>query len=836
MALASLLHAQQSGEVKNVPSDFLQAKDFSRVVPQEKVYLHTDGNWYYPGDTIWYKAYVVRADDHRPTDMSRLLYVEFLNEQGYLVERQQLLLDSLGQASGQVATSDRLFPGFHEIRAYTKWMLNWGEQTLFSKVLPLYERLDDRSGLPSTEIPLKMTAGDYSIEYPLPRCNIRFYPEGGHMVYGLPARVAFELFNEETAPLQLSGVLLEDETPVQRIRSEHAGRGLFEFTPHQGHQYQVRFEWEGSVFTEEVKHIDEKGYTLRADIRENQLDIVVRNTLFGDMDEKTLRVFCRGAEEQAFPVPANTQETRCSVSIDSLRGGVNEVVLMDSKGGILLSRKVFIDKTEAYVSRCHISCEPSRLKPCGKVTLEIDWGAAFPNQSFSLAVTDKKRRMDSYQDGNIMTELLLQSDITGFVEHPAWYLQQTDAEKRKALDLLMMVQGWSRYAWDYQPSQRVFTYEIEKQPSISGRMYDLQSRIWRKAGEKKALFAYLYLKDDSVYDAVLKERTYQFRGSMYADSLGRFRIVYEPFRGEGILQLSGFYAKKLGRYRYDKQLHDPHIMIKLDDFFPKTARQYSWYEMNSPALTEGIDPKDESSIRLEEVVVKSKKRKKRMSLLRPTLSYDFNDFLNSYWDNAHYDDEYLFTNQNYSMGSILGYLEGQIVQRTFAGKIAHVGTMFDGHYVSPFPPDAQRYSDYWKKYSFMHRIDSVEIYTDLPRRPTCYDYVYPENLVYLNGTPSPMVTVGYINLKKYPQNGERFVEGRYINLMGCNKPATFYVPHYSGGLPPQQDFRRTLYWNPDIKTDANGKAKVEFFNNSTCQEMYISAEGITEDGKILVNE
>ena len=32
------------------------------------------------------------------------------------------------------------------------------------------------------------------------------------------------------------------------------------------------------------------------------------------------------------------------------------------------------------------------------------------------------------------------------------------------------------------------------------------------------------------------------------------------------------------------------------------------------------------------------------------------------------------------------------------------------------------------------------------------------------------------------------------------------------------------------------KTYVEFFNNSTCQEMYISAEGMTEDGKVLVNE
>ena len=55
-------------------------------------------------------------------------------------------------------------------------------------------------------------------------------------------------------------------------------------------------------------------------------------------------------------------------------------------------------------------------------------------------------------------------------------------------------------------------------------------------------------------------------------------------------------------------------------------------------------------------------------------------------------------------------------------------------------------------------------------------------------------------------------------------------------IPPMADFRRTIYWNPNVRTDKDGKARVEFFNNSTCQEMYISTEGMSDDGKILVGE
>ena len=54
-------------------------------------------------------------------------------------------------------------------------------------------------------------------------------------------------------------------------------------------------------------------------------------------------------------------------------------------------------------------------------------------------------------------------------------------------------------------------------------------------------------------------------------------------------------------------------------------------------------------------------------------------------------------------------------------------------------------------------------------------------------------------------------------------------------LPPMDDLRRTIFWAPSVKTDKNGHAIVEFYNNSTCREMYISAESITDDGCALSN-
>lgn len=56
-----------------------------------------------------------------------------------------------------------------------------------------------------------------------------------------------------------------------------------------------------------------------------------------------------------------------------------------------------------------------------------------------------------------------------------------------------------------------------------------------------------------------------------------------------------------------------------------------------------------------------------------------------------------------------------------------------------------------------------------------------------------------------------------------------------GLYAPLNDHRRTLYWNPNVTTDAEGKAHIEFAGNQTMRRMYISAEGITKDGKAVVN-
>ena len=794
---------------------------------QEKAYLHLDNNCYFAGDTIWYKAYVVRADDHRPTDMSRILYVELLNEQGYLMERQQLVVDDDGQAHGQFAIADSAWAGYYEVRAYTKWMLNWGENAMFSRVVPMYEKPDSVENYRRKVMPRKVTAGEYTVEYPLPKLSIALYPEGGHLVYGLPSRVAFEVTNEETRRLNLSGTLWEDGRELQKIHCLHAGRGVFQLTPRKGCQYKVKFELNGTIYEKELGTIEDEGSVIEVNMTGERIGVTLRHVGRRITEKRKLLVSCRGRQEVCFHISAGEVESHYALSMDSLNSGVHDITLTDSLGRTLLRRKVFVYPQIEEMAPCRVTFDKRDIVSYGKMEMDLDLGAAVGEQRFSVSVTDKSQRDASYSNGNIQTELLLQSDIRGFVEDAAWYFEHPDDEKRAALDLLLMVQGWSRYDWD--GSQ----YEAEKTPSLSGRMTDIHARIWQHTKGRKALFASLFLKNDSVFDTHLHERTYLFRGAMYADSLDRFRIEYEPFTGEGILQLRGYYADKLGHRNYDKLLHDPHILIRLDNFFPDYLKQYSWYEMNRPSesLSEeaGSDP---YSILLDEVVVKSAKRRYSRFRMEPVVSYDFNDLLNEFWDKYYlYDETHLFTNQQYDIENVMAYLEWKVMRRNYVDSLARVGILADGNYVDR---NHEAYLDFLATYSYLHRIDSVQIITDAPCRPTYYRTVFPVRHQ-VGGITSAVV--GYVNFQKYPEDQERFIEGRYIRLHGFNRPAEFYSPDYSRiPLPEKPDHRHTLYWNPTIKTDSEGRAHIEFYNSSSCTDIDVKVEGITKDGKFIINE
>lgn len=209
---------------------------FGSMFPQEKVYLHFDNTGYFLGETMWFKAYVLRADENRCTDMSRVLYVELLTPTGDVAKTCKLRIDN-GQADGCIKLDNLLGSGYYEVRAYTRYMLNWGGEACFSRVFPIFntpttvgdyskqviDQTNYRTGMPDS-------FGEASVKR-AGRLNVAFFPEGGRLVEGLASAVAFEVTDSRGAAVEAEGWLMQGEEKVAAVRTLREGRGVFRCMP-----------------------------------------------------------------------------------------------------------------------------------------------------------------------------------------------------------------------------------------------------------------------------------------------------------------------------------------------------------------------------------------------------------------------------------------------------------------------------------------------------------------------------------------------------------------------------------------------------------------------------
>ncbi|MCG8319954.1 MAG: MG2 domain-containing protein [Cytophagales bacterium] len=118
-------------------SDFLQKLKQSLLAyntnyPEEKVYLQFDKPFYKPGEDIWFNAFVLNSNTHQPTGLSDVVYVELIDPKGNVASRLALIIKE-GTAHGDFHLQETAPGGLYQIRAFTRWMKNFGKDNLFKK-------------------------------------------------------------------------------------------------------------------------------------------------------------------------------------------------------------------------------------------------------------------------------------------------------------------------------------------------------------------------------------------------------------------------------------------------------------------------------------------------------------------------------------------------------------------------------------------------------------------------------------------------------------------------------------------------------------------------------
>ena len=662
--------------------DDLQQALANNAQVQEKVYVHTDNTCYFIGDTLWYKAYVLRADNLQPTDMSRLLYVELLSPDGLVVERQRIIVSGNGHTCGQFVLQDSLYSGYYELRAYTRWMLNFNVSHrhytrddrhlfynnqmakdffrewdgLFSRVLPVYSKPEHKGDFLSKYM-YQRPKQDVRRE-PKEQLFCHFYPEGGQLVEGLPSRVAFELADQYGKAVDLSGTL-SDGTVVS---TDYMGRGVFSIAGEKvkrDDRLKVRFEWRGKNYSFNLPKVQREGVTIRlepdAEVASSLPQVSLNASPAYQGKTVGVAVLCRGRLVSFQKLTLSAILSPLSSLLSPLPTGINELMIFDEECNVLASRLFFVNNHDMDVPVQVSTGGKTDFDPYEEIPLDITFNLQQPlnsqlstlnsPQTISISIRDAHTDDVSYNNGSMLSELLLSSDLKGFVAYPAYYFESDDAEHRSRLDLLMMVQGWRRYR-----PVKTLRYEPERTLTVEGSVYKMlgletmqrdqieglnnretvfeeQQRINERnsglftggtftetegsaetddaaAKEESTVeepdFASLGssvlgvnhggLKHEVLVEAEITSEGVTAGAVQQTKDGGHFVFELPPYYGTAILFMTAYERrdslKKCMRSTTDKGRLDEDayadFYVKRDLFYPVFAREYSWYEKHLP--------------------------------------------------------------------------------------------------------------------------------------------------------------------------------------------------------------------------------------------------------------
>jgi hypothetical protein len=762
----------------------------------EKLYLHTDRTYYYPGDDIWFKAYLIDAESRLLTDQSNNLHVDLIAPSSKIISSRVIRLDS-GLGNGDFRLPEEIRSGRYKIRAYTNYMRNFSEQLFFNKEIFVVNSSDEKDGNPE------------QTNYVENKIQLSFFPEGGSLINNVSSIVALKAVNSLGKGCDVSGKIFSSEGDlITSFRSTHLGMGSFFLRPSPGLSYYSVCRWADSLdIRTELPRSISAGVTLGVLVNpDNELLITAKTnaqTLQLIKDDELILTFSTSKDViRTMRFKISSPVTNFAVPADDLPNGILMLSLFTSEDLPLSERLVFIQK-EATVSVKIVTDKPlySKREPVSLRLSMSGESAIERNGNVSLAAVDGKLIENSLDyPRSISSWFLLESDVRGNIEDPSYYFDPSNPARLKDLDLLLRTQGWRDFAWKYDtiyfPPENGFT--------VSGRLGRFYS--------KKSI-------DSSRVSIGVFESNNTYFTSVQVDSSGRFRLSGLNIKGEAKLIVSGIDKKDRmkGLLTLDSiKYNPPNVSDSLAPGLIMTESTRSglktFYQI-SEAIRKKYKLSDTIGLGGVNIISERRKDPQTIKIETSRIKYGIPDA------------QLIVTEQMVSYPDLVAVLKGKIPgvevvgyggnykiimrggSRTFMGQTAPL-ILIDGN---PSTLDDMISMPIF----IIDRIDVLKSYA------STNIFGYEGNSGVLN-----------IITKAGGSTYAGVSHSANLKIKGYNVSRIFYSPEHlsDSGSEYNPDLRSTLLWKPDINLVGDKELTVKFYNGDNTSMVRIIAEGITSTG------
>lgn len=859
-----------------------RVQNYFGIYPVEKVHLHFDKPYYAVGDTLWFKTYLQHnLFEYSP---SKIVYVEVLTSKDSLIQTLRVPLTN-NTGKGQLVLDPQFIEqDNYRFRAYTKWMANFDNAYFYNKVIPIGDAINKKLAADITYTPdgnnktkatiqfrnregnllgrRKLTweaidgwdpfskgkaetddmgrvtinltikereylkkgrlnvrvegdklepdlLGSYPLQYALWDADVQFFPEGGDLLAGVAKKLAFKAVSSTGKGLKIQGKIIDSKkNEIVAFNDMAFGMGAIEFMPVAGESYRAVVSFEnGEQRTYDLPEIKAEGINIilhNEDDAAFQMALIANEAYFEKMVNQPFYILGQSNGHLVYAAQATLKNSSVLISLpkDKLPNGIVQLTIMQPDGKLLSERLVFNQSQPLLDISVKTDKTGYTKKESVKLTLQVPQIDSLRSNYSVSVIDDIKTPYNDDQELGIVSNYLLTSDLKGYVEQPNFYFNEKNENRKEALNVLLMTQGFRRFSYEDLVAEKLPQVQFmpEQGITLSGILRLNTGRPQPNGG------------------LLLSIPARNIRKDTYTDNQGRFAFENLVFPDSSKVTIN---ARGNDNFRNLVINMDQTYFPGIDKGNPYASNNVQNIDQEMKAYLNNSKNEYRTSILIDEVQVTGVQRK-------------------------------MVTSKEFSSLAGLSMPEHRLEGERLSG--CNVLTMCLTTMLTGITYDNQTLKYYiTRNYNQGSRVP-VQFFLDgMPIDEPGLNSIIPSEIeaieIFLRdelGTVSRLYQndgVVSIMTKKKDQSKQPRMSLAEIESMlpktnvidmvplGYVKEREFYSPKYdTPDSKNTNDYRTTIYWNPDVVLNEEGMATLEFYNGDGNGKYKVVVEGQNEAG------
>jgi hypothetical protein len=777
--------------------------------PQEKVFLQTDKSYYNTGDIIWIKAWCATTEG--PTYLSKIIYIDLVDEKGNVRLKKMYQLDSLGATAADFEIPANLPAGNYSLNGYTLWMLNFPE-FISQKNVYIYS-----------------SGNTHNLNLNQLKRNkllIEFFPEGGHLIAGNENRIAFKATDNYGSPVTCKGHISDNSgKKIIDFETEHDGMGSFEFMVEPGKKYTAVVEAANAALNYLLPEPREEGISLKVTGNPGRIFALIHR---GEKNKEAYSKLTVVAQLNYTVVHTSILDidqgqTAVSISKKNLPPGIMQITVFDENKRPLAERIVFVENYQLVSPDIKMELTNFSAKGKNRLNFSLDSVSA---SSVSCLITAYDSSLN-YQE-NIASYLLLGSEIKGNINRPSYYLKDKSATTLKHLDLLLMTQGWRRYRWEklIAGEKIPLKYAVESAISFRGTVFKSD----RKDPVTEGKVSFIIHGIDST--SILAEAGLTDKGEFLLSDINYKKKAEVAYMGTN---------NKKENFIVDVKMTPNYIdSLSKSAFTPSlnldTLSRAGQHSQLLAYLKAGANDSSQFKV-LTGVTVRARKMDRLDSLN--------SEYATGVFQMGKSVDPSAFPQYSSVWQMLLAAVPGITIEGNPFDPMVSFNRFGGQRIVSPVDVTSETGGTDISVPSVVEETGIAYFLNEVNVSKDVINTLAVDDIAFIKVLKNEAAALGASQgaIAFYTKTGTNISARPYDksytrqNFEGYAIHKEFFSPDYSQHATKSGDDNRfTLFWSGSIRPAKDGKYRFEFYNNDTNKKFYCLIQGIDADGQLILKE